>query len=98
MRQRLVIIITVAVVLGVLIALNALNYAQPKREPESELAPNRSTYNAGATGTRALYELLSESGYKAARWREPAARLEGEGGTRVGTFVMIGTMLRTISH
>ena len=98
MRQRLVIIVTVAVVLGVLIALNAVNYAQPAREPESELAPNRSTYNAGATGTRALYELLSESGYKVTRWRETTARLASDGGARVGTFVLVGPLLRPISQ
>lgn len=98
MRQRLLIIVTVAVVLGVLIALNAVNYAQPERQPESELAPNRSTYNGGATGTRALYDLLSESGYKVTRWREPAERLASESGVRIGTFVVIGTMLRPISQ
>lgn len=98
MRQRLIIIATVAIVLGVLIALNAVNYAQPKTQQESESSPNRSTYHGGATGTRALYDLLSESGYKVARWREPVAKLAGEGGARVGTFVMIGAMLQPVSH
>src|ERR1700682_667958 len=98
MRQRLAIIVTIAVVLGVLIALNAAKYARPAQQPESELTPNRSTYNAGPTGTRALYDLLSESGYKVARWREPSSKLGGERGTRVGTFVIVGAMLRPISR
>lgn len=98
MRQRLLIIFTIVLVLGVLIALNALNYSRPNRQPESELAPNRSTYNAGATGTRALYDLLSESGYKVTRWREPVAKLSGETGARVGTFVLLGPLQRPISQ
>jgi len=97
MRQRIVIIVTIGVVLGVLIVLNALSYAQPKQQTESEQSPDRSTYNAGATGTRALFDLLSESGYRVARWREPVAKLSGQSGDRVATFVMVGSMLRPIS-
>ena len=98
MRQRLVIIVTIALVVGILIALNAAGYARPEQLPESDSTPNRSTYNSGPTGTRALYDLLSESGYKVARWREPSVRLAGPGGAKVGTFVMVGTMLRPISR
>ena len=98
MRQRLLIIFTIVLVLGVLIALNALNYSRPNRQSESELAPNRSTYNAGATGTRALYELLSESGYKVTRWREPVAKLAGENGEGIGIFVLLGPVQRPISE
>jgi len=97
MRQRLVIILTIALVVGILILLNAIGYARPDQIPETESNPNRSTYNAGPTGTRALYDVLDESGYKVSRWREPSARLAGQTGDRVGTFVMIGTMLRGIS-
>src|SRR5258708_7673462 len=98
MRQNLIIIVTVVLVLGILIALNAANYSRPKREPESELAPNRSTYNAGTTGTLALYDLLSESGYKVVRWREPVEKLAGASGARVGTLVLVGPVQRTISR
>jgi hypothetical protein len=98
MRQRLLIIVTIVVVLGLLILLNALNYTQPKKEAESDAAPDRSTYNAGPTGTRALYDLLSESGYKVTRWREPSDKLANEGGVRVGTFVLIGSLRRPVTQ
>ena len=94
MRQRLVIIGTVVIALGLLILLNALSYASPTEQTESELTPNRSTYHVGATGTRAFFDLLNESGYRVTRWREPAGKLTGESGRRISTFVMIGTMLR----
>ena len=55
-----------------------------------EIAPNRSTYHSGPTGTRALHDLLNESGYKVIRWRESPARLFSENGKRVSTFVVIG--------
>ena len=74
MRQRLVIIITLVVVLGVLVLLNAASYVKVEQTPDSEMSPDRSTLNAGATGTRALYDFLHESGYQVARWRESAAR------------------------
>jgi len=94
MRQRLVIIGTVVIALGLLILLNALSYAKPTEQAESELTPNRSTYHVGATGTRAFFDLLNESGYRVTRWREPAGKLAGESGSRISTFVMIGSMLR----
>jgi uncharacterized protein DUF4350 len=90
MRQRLTIIVTIVVVLGVLIALNATTYVHHEPEPDSEVAPNRSTYHSGATGTRALYDVLSESGYKVMRWREAPGRLLSEQGPKVQSFVIIG--------
>lgn len=97
MRQRLAIIFTIALVVGILIALNALGYSRPDQPPESDAAPNRSTYNAGPTGTRALYDLLSESGYKVSRWRETSARLAGPSGDHVDTFVLVGSLQRAIT-
>jgi hypothetical protein len=90
MRQRIGIILTIIVALGVLIAINSAAYVQEENQEDSELAPNRSTYNARATGTRALYDFLSESGYKVMRWREPPDKLLGAGGQKVQTFVIIG--------
>jgi len=94
MRQRLLIIATVVVVLGLLIVLNAASYVQNSNpeQMESELAPNRSTYHSGATGTRALYDLLNESGYNVTRWRETPKLLTKEG-TDISTFVVIGSTL-----
>lgn len=90
MRQRLAIIVTIVLVVGVLIAINAATYIGDERRQEMELAPNRSTYHSGATGTRALYDLLSETGFKVMRWREIPEKLLGEAGAKVQTFVIIG--------
>ncbi|HUQ32439.1 MAG TPA: DUF4350 domain-containing protein [Pyrinomonadaceae bacterium] len=91
MRQRLAIILTVAVVLVLLVGLNAASYVSVKNVPDSEFNPDRSTYNAGATGTRALYDLLADSGRRVMRWREqPAALLNTSGDKAPATFVIIG--------
>jgi len=91
MRQRLGIIITIVAAIGVLIVINSAAYVSEEERQDSELSPNRSTYNAGATGTRALYDFLSESGYKVMRWREAPERLLGTSGKQIQTFVIIGT-------
>jgi hypothetical protein len=90
MRQRLVILITIVVVLGVLVALNAVSYVRVERAEDAEWSPDRSTYNAGQTGTRALYDFLAESGYQVMRWREAPAALLNNRKVRPGTFVVIG--------
>jgi hypothetical protein len=93
MRQRLAIVLTIAVVIGLLVVLNTLNYVQATEKSDSELTPNRSTYNSGATGTRALYDLLNESGYKVMRWRESPAILLSQNRVNVSTFVVVGRTL-----
>jgi len=90
MRQRLGIIITIVLALGVLIVINSIAYVSEEEKQDSELVPNRSSYNAGATGTRALYDLLSESGSKVMRWREAPEKLLGDSGRQVQTFVIVG--------
>lgn len=90
MRQKLGIILTLIVVIGLLVAINATTYVSGDEQTDSEMSPNRSTYYAGATGTRALYDLLSESGYKVMRWREIPEKLLTDGGQNVRTFVIIG--------
>ena len=90
MRKPLGIILTVLLGLGILLAINAAAYVQEEEQDDSELEPNRSTYNSRATGTRALYDFLNESGYKAMRWREAPDRLLGAGGDKVRTFVIVG--------
>lgn len=96
MRQRFGIIITIVLAVGVLIAINSLAYVQDDKRQDSELAPNRSTYNAGSTGTRALYEFLSESGIKVLRWREAPEKLLSEATQKIQTFVIIGRPLVNI--
>ncbi|MDT5063459.1 MAG: hypothetical protein QOH63_3918 [Acidobacteriota bacterium] len=91
MRQRLAIIITIAGVLILLIALNAASYVSNERQLDTEYNPDRSTYNPGATGTLALYDLLAERGSQVMRWREkPDALLNADSKTGPATFVVIG--------
>lgn len=90
MRQRLFIFGTVAAVLLVLAALSAARYTQPEREPDTEWNPDRSTYNAGATGTRALYDFLNDSGYQVMRWRESPKKLTAPDVKQPATFVVVG--------
>ncbi|PYS86987.1 MAG: hypothetical protein DMF70_01410 [Acidobacteria bacterium] len=93
MRQRLAIVITVLVVLVILIGLNAASYVKVEQPPDSEQSPDRSTFNSGATGTRALYDLLQEAGYQVARWREPPSALLRVNGPKPGTLVVVGRTL-----
>jgi hypothetical protein len=90
MRQRLGIIVTIVLAIAVLAAINSAAYITDDKKQDSELNPNRSTYNAGATGTRALHDFLNESGYQVMRWREPPDKLLGTGGEKVRTFVIVG--------
>src|SRR5690349_25133928 len=89
MRQRLTIILTFIVIIGLLVILNSLTHVGKEKVEDSELTPNRSTYHSGPTGTRALHDLLNESGYKVMRWRETPERLFTEAGKHVNTFVVI---------
>jgi Domain of unknown function (DUF4350) len=94
MRQRLAIFITITLVMGLLIALNATSYVSPEQKTDSEVNPDRSTYNGGATGARALFDFLGETGHKVIRWRDvPAALLNKSGEARPATFVVIGETL-----
>jgi Domain of unknown function (DUF4350) len=92
MRGRLAIIITVGLVLLLLVFLNAASYVSVERTPDSEYRPDRSTYNSGATGTRALYDFLSETNRQVTRWREAPGMLlkTTESGIQPRTFVVIG--------
>jgi hypothetical protein len=89
MRQRLGILLTVIIAVGVLIAINSAAYVGKEKKPDSEFNADRSTYNAGATGTRALYDFLHESGYPVVRWREPPVKLLSANDP-VKTFVIVG--------
>ena len=90
MRQRLIIIITLIAVVVVLVLLNAASYVKVEETPDNEGMPDRSTYNAGPTGTRALYDFLHESGYDVTRWRESTAGLLSSSGPKPATVVIVG--------
>jgi hypothetical protein len=92
MRQRLTIILTFVVIIGLLVILNTLTYVKQDKNEDLEINPNRSTYHSGPTGTRALHDFLNESGYKVMRWRETPQKLLSSSGQMVATFVAIGPM------
>jgi len=90
-KQRVAIIVTILVVVALLVVINTASYVSKERTPDVEFDPDRSTYNAGATGTRALYDLLAESGRRVIRWSEqPYALLNVEGSSSPSTFIIIG--------
>ena len=91
MKRYFGIIATVMLVLIVLIALNAAGTVTLDRPAEDESSPLRSSYNAGPTGTRAVYQWLEESGYNVARWRENYKDLNLAGSDAKGaSLVVIG--------
>jgi hypothetical protein len=90
MRQRLTIIITVVVIIGLLVILNSIARLKKEKDQDFETTPNRSTYHSGPTGLRALHDFLNESGYKVIRWREASRKLMGDSGKLVTTFVVVG--------
>lgn len=90
MRQRLTIIITLVIVIVVLVALNAASYVRVEQEADLEGSPDRSTFNAGATGTRAFYDFLRESGHKVVHWRESSSSLLNSDQPAPDTFVIVG--------
>jgi hypothetical protein len=90
MRQYLVIFMTIALVVLVLVAINAASYVEIEEAPDNEANPDRSTYNARATGTRALFDYLQESGHRVVRWREQPNKLLAGGASMPDTFVVAG--------
>src|SRR6185295_5532393 len=90
MRERLGIILSIVLAIVVLALINSVAYVTDEKKQDSELTPNRSTYNAGATGTRALHDFLNESGYQVMRWREAPVKLLSTAGAKVRTFVIVG--------
>jgi hypothetical protein len=84
--------------LGVLlVVLNAATYVQKQKVPDTEFAPNRSTYNSGSTGTQAFYSLLSETGRKVRRWQSELDTIDTDIGERPAVFVMIGPHRRQLT-
>jgi uncharacterized protein DUF4350 len=90
MRQRLTIILTVVVIIGVLAIVNSISLVKKDESQDFEITPNRSTYHSGPTGLRALHDFLNESGHKVIRWRDTPQKLLGDSGKLVTTFVCVG--------
>jgi hypothetical protein len=94
LKQKLIIFVVFVLMAAILAGLNAASYTQRQKNPESELSPNRSTFNSGPTGTQAFYSLLSETGRKVVRWQEPTDELETRRRNIPATFVVIGPFRR----
>jgi hypothetical protein len=94
MKQKFLIILAFILLVIVLIGLNAASYVQKEKTPDSESRPNRSTYNAGATGTRAFYELLAQTGRRVTRWQEPPSALLAGSKNKPQVFVIVGATRR----
>lgn len=94
MKQKLFIVIFLVLVAAVLVGLNAATYTQKEKPRDSESFPNRSTYNAGATGTLAFYSLLLETGRPVTRWQEPPAALLTSGAKAPAVMVIVGPLQR----
>ena len=88
MRRYFAGVVTIVLVIAVLLGMSAAGAIEFDRPVENELAPNRSTYNSGQTGTRALYQLLEESGAPVERWRSHYSSLYTEGKDSI--LVIIG--------
>jgi hypothetical protein len=91
MKGRLLIFLTVIVLIVLLVGLNAATYVRVEQEGDTEFFPDRSTFNAGGTGTRALFEYLQQKGTNVVRWRKPMRSLfEEEGANKIASLVIIG--------
>lgn len=98
MRQRIAIFLVLFLLIIVLIGLNAVSYVQKEKTPDSETEPNRSTYNAGTTGTQAFYTLLSETGRNVVRWQSPVDALLTGSANLPRTFVIVGRVRRELTE
>lgn len=98
MRQRFLIILFIALLVAGLIGLNAISYTRADREPDSEYNPNRSSYNPGASGTSALYDLMSETGVQVTRWQQPPTALLSPSNAKITTLITVGETLRPVTE
>ncbi|HEX8722420.1 MAG TPA: DUF4350 domain-containing protein [Pyrinomonadaceae bacterium] len=96
MKSRLLILLSVALMIAVLVALNAASYVRIEEEAETEAAPDRSTLNSGGTGTLALFEYLRQRGARVTRWRQPAGALASPAAPE--TLVMVGPLRRPLDR
>src|SRR5215831_18314310 len=97
MKQQIMVLLLIVGLVAILAALNAASFVQTPKVEDSEHAPNRSTYNPGATGTEAFFTLLSETGHKVVRWQEPPDALFTSK-NKPSVFVMIGRLRRDITE
>lgn len=95
MKGRLAIFLTIVLMVVVLVALNAASYVRVEQSADTEAEPDRSTFNSGGTGTRALFDYLQQSGRDVVRWRRPISDLPVQGDApeaSPSTFVVVGKL------
>lgn len=97
MKQKLLIFVAIAFVILLLIGLNAASHVQKPETIETEVLPNRSSFNPGITGTQAFYSLLAETGRNVTRWQRPVEDLVSEKRNKPSVFVMVGTLRRELT-
>ncbi|MEP6703594.1 MAG: DUF4350 domain-containing protein, partial [Acidobacteriota bacterium] len=97
MKQKFLIFLVLILLVLLLAGLNAATYVQKEKAADTEVAPNRSTYNSGSTGTQAFYALLSETGRNVTRWQTSLETLRSDTKNRPSVFVMIGPLRRDLS-
>ena len=95
MKQKLILIFGFILMLGLLVALNALSVQQKTEIPDNELNPNRSSYNTDSTGFHAFYTLLAETGRKTVRWQKKTSALDAHDAP--GTFVIVGPLKKEVT-
>ncbi|MCO6511668.1 MAG: DUF4350 domain-containing protein [Aridibacter famidurans] len=99
MKEKFFLLFAVLALVVILIGLNAASYVQKEKVPDSEAQPNRSTFNSGATGTRALHDLLVATGKNVSRRQEPIGpEFEEYNSAELDTFVIIGPVRREIGE
>jgi hypothetical protein len=96
MKQKLLIFLVLIFLVLLLAGLNAATYVQKEKVPDTEFAPNRSSYNSGSTGTQAFFSLLSETGRNVTRWQSSLETLSSQAKGRPDVFVMIGPLRREL--
>ncbi|HEX8737246.1 MAG TPA: DUF4350 domain-containing protein [Pyrinomonadaceae bacterium] len=94
MRQKLFIFLGLILLAFMLVGLNVASYVQKEKFPDTESNPNRSTYNTGATGTRAFFDLFNETNRRAVRWQEAPLALMSSKKDMPRTFVVVGPLQR----
>jgi hypothetical protein len=97
-RQKFFTFLALILLVFLLVGLNAVSYVRKDVEPDTEFVPNRSTYNTGATGTRAFYDLLNETGRKPVRWQEDFSALAKDSKNKPQTLVIIGQIRKSFGE
>jgi hypothetical protein len=94
MKQRLILGGVFLILILAMIGLNAASYVQKEKRPDTEISPNRSSYNTGATGTHAFFTFLAETGRRVTKWQRPPADLLTEAREQPAVFVIAGPLRR----